>query len=66
MQMKRILCLTLLCLSGLYAMTSHAATYTPDNLPVTYLQDKSRHVVNPDGILSAGTMWHGWTVCLHG
>lgn len=56
MQMKRILCLTLLCLSGLYAMTSHAATYTPDNLPVTYLQDKSRHVVNPDGILSAGTV----------
>ena len=30
-----------------------AATYTPDNLPIPYLQNRTRYVSNPDGILSA-------------
>ena len=29
-----------------------AATYTPDDLPIPYLQDKTQYVSNPDGILS--------------
>ena len=29
-----------------------AATYTPDNLPIPYLQDKTQYVSNPDRILS--------------
>ena len=29
-----------------------AATYTVDNLPIPYLQDKTQYVSNPDGILS--------------
>ena len=32
--------------------TAIAATYTPDNLPIPYLQDKTKYVSNPDGILS--------------
>ena len=31
----------------------HAGTYTVDNLPMVYLKDRTKHVVNPDGILSA-------------
>ena len=30
-----------------------AGTYTVDNLPMVYLKDRTKHVVNPDGILSA-------------
>ena len=29
-----------------------AATYTPDNLPIPYLQDRTQYVSNPDGLLS--------------
>lgn len=30
-----------------------AKTYSANNLPIPYLQDRTRHVVNPDGLLSA-------------
>lgn len=33
-----------------------AATYTVDNLPIPYLQDKTQYVSNPDGILSSATV----------
>lgn len=32
-----------------------AATYNPDNLPIPYLQDRTKHVINPDNILSTAT-----------
>lgn len=38
----------------LLAIRIQAASYTPESLPMVYLQDQTRHVVNPDGILSAG------------
>lgn len=37
----------------LLAIRIQAASYTPESLPMVYLQDQTRHVVNPDGILSA-------------
>lgn len=43
-------------LSGLLWFTpilAKADTYTADNLPIPYLQDRTRHVTNPDGLLSA-------------
>lgn len=33
-----------------------AATYTPDNLPIPYLQDKTQYVSNPDNILEQATV----------
>lgn len=33
-----------------------ASSYNPDNLPIPYLHDRSKHVVNPDHILSASTV----------
>jgi len=48
-----------------------AATYTPDNLPIPYLQDKTQYVSNPDGILSQATvdslnLWLGKMESSHG
>ena len=43
----------LVILFGLMAVSLTAATYSPDNLPIPYLQDRTRYVSNPDGILSA-------------
>lgn len=42
--------LTILCMILVAAL--HAATYTPESLPIPYLQDKRQYVSNPDGILS--------------
>ena len=42
--------LTILCMILVAAL--HAATYTPESLPIPYLQDKTQYVSNPDGILS--------------
>ncbi len=50
--MKRTFFLFLLFVAYRGAWLLQAATYTVDNLPVVYLQDKTKHVVNPDGILS--------------
>lgn len=60
--------LTLLC-AGLAPLS--AATYTPDNLPIPYLQDKTQYVSNPDGILSATAvdslnLWLGQMEASHG
>lgn len=49
----------------------HAATYTPDNLPIPYLQDKTQYVSNPDGILSQTAvdslnLWLGEMETAHG
>lgn len=49
----------------------HAATYTPDNLPIPYLQDKTQYVSNPDGILSQTAvdslnLWLGEMESAHG
>ncbi len=49
----------------------HAATYTPDNLPIPYLQDKTQYVSNPDGILSQTAvdslnLWLGEMGTAHG
>ena len=47
--MKKVL----LILCSLFVATAlFAATYTPDNLPIPYLKDKTQYVSNPDGILS--------------
>lgn len=34
------------------ALRIQAAVYTPNNLPMPYLQDERRHTCNPDGVLS--------------
>lgn len=47
--MKKVL----LILHSLFvAVALFAATYTPDDLPIPYLKDKTQYVSNPDGILS--------------
>ena len=51
--MKKAFCLFLLFFVCRSARLLYAGTYTVDNLPMVYLQDKTKHVVNPDGILSA-------------
>lgn len=48
-----------------------AATYTPDNLPIPYLQDKTQFVSNPDNILSQTAVdslniWLGEMESAHG
>ena len=55
----------------LLTTTLLAATYTPDNLPIPYLQDKTQYVSNPDGILSQTTvdslnLWLGQMEASHG
>ncbi len=53
------------------AAAATAATYTVDNLPIPYLQDKTKYVSNPDGILSQETvdslnLWLGQMETAHG
>lgn len=48
--MKRIL--YLLCLLLAVCIQTYAGIYTPTNLPVPYLKDETKHVSNPDHILS--------------
>ncbi|MBP3822862.1 MAG: TPM domain-containing protein [Bacteroidaceae bacterium] len=70
--MKKLCILFLLCAVQLCAVTPLlAATYTPDNLPIPYLQDKTQYVSNPDGILSQETvdslnLWLGQMEAAHG
>lgn len=40
----------------LIVTNARAATWTPDNLPVPYLQDNRQYVSNPDGVLNAQTV----------
>lgn len=54
--MKQMRCLLFLTGLLLCLQPFRAATYSVDNLPMVYLQDKTRHVVNPDGILSASAV----------
>lgn len=49
----------------------HAATYTPESLPIPYLQDKTQYVSNPDGLLSQEAVdslnfWLGKMEAAHG
>lgn len=41
-----------------FAISMFATVYTPDNLPIPYLQDERRHTCNPDGILSQEAVAH--------
>lgn len=55
----------------LLTTTLLAATYTPDNLPIPYLQDRTQYVSNPDGILEQSTvdslnLWLGQMETSHG
>ena len=50
--MRKMLCLILFLFVCRSTMLLQAATYTVDNLPMVYLQDRTKHVINPDGILS--------------
>lgn len=52
--MKRII--FILWMSVLGCLRIMAASYTPESLPMVYLHDRTRHVVNPDGILSPETV----------
>lgn len=50
---------------------AYAATYTVDNLPIPYLQDKTQYVSNPDNILSqvavdSLNLWLGQMEKTHG
>lgn len=47
--------ITTLLLSFVCILHMLAGTYNVNNLPVPYLQDKTRHTINPDGILSQET-----------
>lgn len=40
----------------LFSMESYSAVYSPENLPIPYLQDRTRHVSNPDQILTHATV----------
>ena len=51
--MKKAFCLFLLIWVCGSTQLLQGETYTVDNLPMVYLQDRTKHVVNPDGILSA-------------
>ena len=62
---------TLVCVAQICTLFSFAATYSPDNLPIPYLQDKTQYVSNPDGILSQSTvdslnLWLGQMEASHG
>ncbi len=66
--MKRMLSFLLTLMA---AAIAHAATYTPDDLPIPYLHDKTQYVSNPDGILSQTAvdslnMWLGQMEASHG
>ena len=63
--------LRFIILLSLLAAVLHAATYTPDNLPIPYLQDKTQYVSNPDNILSQTAvdslnLWLGQMETAHG
>ena len=56
---------------SLSVSTCSAAVYTPDNLPIPYLNNKENYVSNPDGILSAEAvdslnLWLGQMEQKHG
>lgn len=52
--MKRFL-MYMVVLMG--ALTALGQTYwTPDNLPMVYLQDRTKYVINPDGVLAETTV----------
>ncbi len=60
------MCVALSCATNIVA-----GTYTPDNLPIPYLQDKTKYVSNPDGLLSSETVdslnfWLGEMETEHG
>lgn len=61
----------LLVFALIQLLPARAATYTPDNLPIPYLQDRTQYVSNPDGILSKNTvdslnLWLGQMEASHG
>lgn len=61
----------LFILSIILTVTSLAATYTVDNLPIPYLQDKTQYVSNPDNLLSQSAvdslnLWLGQMEAAHG
>lgn len=71
--MKKVLfrLILLLGVAHICASTLLAATYTPDNLPIPYLQDRTQYVSNPDGILAQSTvdslnLWLGQMETTHG
>lgn len=52
--MKRTILYLGILLSSL--LTAAETYWTPDNLPIPYLQDRTRYVSNPDGILEQATV----------
>ncbi len=54
--MKRLLCHALRLLLLLFPVLATAATWTPDNLRMVHLDDKTRYVCDPDGYLQASTL----------
>lgn len=51
--MKTWLRTILFCTMWAIAPPLHAGLYNPDNLPIPYLYDRTRHTANPDALLSA-------------
>lgn len=43
---------TIIILLGTIGISAYSIEYNPENLPVMYLQDKTKYVSNPDGVLS--------------
>lgn len=54
----RTLVLSLLLLAQAALGLLRAGVYTPQNLPMVYLADRTRHVVNPDALLSNAAVAH--------
>lgn len=52
-----------LLLALLSAASARAGIYNPENLPMPYLQDSTRYVCNPDGILDEATVWGLDSLC---
>lgn len=49
-------CLLTILIGCITCVGMQAAVWTPDNLPVPYLQDRTQYVSNPDGVLSPSTV----------
>ena len=54
--MKQTISLWLILLALCTSLHAQAKAYTTDEIPMVHLQDRTRYVSNPDGILSQETV----------
>ena len=54
--MKRIISLALLLCSIFTTLWAQSHAYKVEEIPMVHLQNRTRYLINPDGILSAGAV----------